>query len=46
MGIIKKEKRPNILGFIKLLQGYYMLAVTEAECVAKIGCKRLLNSIN
>lgn len=26
-----------ILGFIKLLQGYYMLLVTEAEAVAKIG---------
>jgi hypothetical protein len=27
----------NHLGFIKLLQGYYMLLVTEAEAVAKIG---------
>ncbi len=25
------------IGFIKLLQGYYMLLVTEAEAVAKIG---------
>jgi hypothetical protein len=27
------------IGFIRLLQGYYMLAVTEAECIAKIASK-------
>lgn len=35
---ISSTKSYNILGFIRFLQGYYMLAVTEAECVAKINC--------